>query len=170
MLGFFSRFPSKLSTLMVRNTLNMMATMASCEEGCSFLEGPEKSDKMTCLNHLFLPIWQQCLVCSRCYWNRRTCVFSAQESPPQCSRRWIHRRATRSLGWSSPRSLCSESVWLFGSGRKGLLHRSLGIQPPTWRSRWHFGQPLDGYQQVGKGAMGSNAPYVMTQNKLMFAL
>ena len=86
-------------------------------------------------NYIFLPLWQWCPGCSRCFWNRRTCVYAAQESPPQYNRGWINRRPSHSRGWSNPRWWCSESAWLFLSGRNWSLHRSLGIQPPTWK-KW----------------------------------
>ena len=86
-------------------------------------------------HYIYLPLWQQCPVCSRCFRSRITCVFVAQASLPQHSRGWTHRRLSHSPGWSNPSRWCSESVWLFWSGRKGLLHLWLGIQLPTWKKQ-----------------------------------
>lgn len=103
------------------------------------LWGQAELEKITCLyeikNKIFLPLWQWYPVCSRCFWSRRTCVCAAQGSPPQHNRGWINRRPSHSRGWSNPKWRCIESVWLFLSGRKGSLHRSLGIQPPTWKQQ-----------------------------------
>lgn len=123
-------------------------------------------------NKIFLPLWSQYPGCSRCFWNRRTCGFAAQESPLQHNRGWINRRLSRSRGWSNPSGWCSGSVWLFLSGRKGSLRRSLGIQPPTWK-KWiklwsAYGERIT--NQLVKSSVVNGAVYLMTQNMLMFAL
>lgn len=85
-----------------------------------------------CVRDIFvLPEWQQYPGYSRYFWSRRTCVYVAQGSPPQCNRGWINRRPSHSRGWNNPRLRCIGLIWLFLSGRKGSLHRLLGIQPPV---------------------------------------